>query len=110
MTSSEIQATKDALNEIRKHGSDLDRPLTLDFFVAVPDQSAGARVASWASEQGFETSVEADDDAPTWTCYCTRTMIPALDAVLGTEAMLDKFARTVGGYIDGFGTLGNAGS
>lgn len=108
MDANSENATRQALKQIELDGSDLSKPLLLDFFVAVPSESAGNVVAKSAAAIGFDTSVEADDESGEWTCYCAIKMIPELSAVLQLEERLDEFGRSVGGKADGFGTFGNA--
>ena len=101
-------ATRQALERIAKDGSDLSRPLQMDFFVAVPDEKSGHVVAARASKLGFGTSVEQDVESHEWTCYCTTVMMAAFESVVAIEAQLDSLASDVGGHADGFGTFGNA--
>jgi len=104
----DADATRAALERIARDGSDLGRPLKMDFFVAVPDESSGHVVAARAATAGFETSVEQDSETREWTCYCTKVLVPSYQAVVAIEAQLDSLARDIGGYSDGFGTFGNA--
>lgn len=101
-------ATRAALARIARDGSDMTRPLEMDFFVAVPDVHAGKVVAARAAQLGFVTSVEQDAESGDWTCYCTKELVPRFDAVVAIEQQLDAIGRDVGGYADGFGTYGNA--
>ena len=101
-------ATWEALQRIARDGSDLTRPLSMDFFVAVPDETSGQIVASRARVLGFETSVEQDSETGAWTCYCTKVLVPTYESVVAIESQLDSLASNVGGYVDGFGTFGNA--
>ena len=108
MANQEHDATRAALERIARDGSDMNRSLEMDFFVAVPDASAGDVVAARAARLGFATSVEQDSVSGEWTCYCTIRLVPQLEAVIKIEEQLDSIARGVGGYADGFGTYGNA--
>src|SRR5215475_3621297 len=108
-----MDATGKTLREIAKRGSDLTKPMEVDFFVAVPSKDAGDRVAIKARVLGFVTSVEQDDHKPDddgfeWTCYCTKVLIPEYSEVMKIERQLDSIAKEFGGYADGFGTFGNA--
>ena len=85
------------------------RPLTMDFFVAVPTHEAGEAVSARVTPLGFSTKVDQDDETGDWTCYCTKDLIPELKAVLAVEEQLDRIGQEVGGYADGFGTYGNGG-
>ena len=102
------EATRAALERIARDGSDLHRPLKMDFFVAVPDERGGHTVAARASELGFDTSVEQDSETGQWTCICSKVLAPGYEVVASIEAKLDSLARDIGGYADGFGTFGNA--
>jgi hypothetical protein len=101
-------ATAAALRRIADGGSDLNKPMQMDFFVAIPSQAAGMSVAEVAKARGFATSVEYDSETDGWTCYCTTTIVPAYAAVVEIEEALDAIARRYGGYADGFGSFGNA--
>jgi regulator of RNase E activity RraB len=106
-------ATGDALKVIAEKGSDLTKPMKIDFFVAVPSKETGDKVALKARDLGFTTSVEMDDvdlddDGMLWTCYCTKVLVPEYDEVVKIEQQLDSIAKEFGGHIDGFGTFGNA--
>ena len=102
------KATRDALARIARDGSDLSRPLKIDFFVAVPDEASGHAVARLAAPAGFAVNVEQDAVTEGWTCYCTKTLVPTHEAVIAIEEQLERIARDVGGFADGFGTFGNA--
>ena len=97
-----------ALQRLADDGSDLSRPLKMDFFIAVPDQQRGQRVAAAASGLGFEVSVEQDEETKEWTCYCTKEITPSYSMVVQIEQQLDLLARKYQGYADGFGSYGNA--
>lgn len=102
------EATRAALQRYAAQGSDLTKPMKIDFFVAVPSAAAGNAVAVRAVALGFETSIEQDGKTSEWTCYCTKTIIPAFDTVIRIERELDAIGRSFGGYADGFGSYGNA--
>ena len=67
MPDQDIDATRAALKRIAEDGSDLTRPLEMDFFVTVLDESSGRAVASRAAALGFETRVEQDPETGEWT-------------------------------------------
>lgn len=100
--------TGDALRRIAKNGFDLTRLLKMEFFVAVPDEDEGQKLAGLACAEGLETSVEQSDESQRWTCYCTKVLVADYNAVLAFEEQLDNLARPLGGHSDGFGTFGNA--
>ncbi len=100
-------ATGEALNEFIKNGSDLTKPMEIDFFVAVPSEKTGDEVAIRVKPLGFRVSVEQDTKSGDWTCYCTKTLIPEYTEVIKIEKLLTNIAEPFGGYSDGFGSYGN---
>lgn len=106
--SEQDDATTAALRRLVEDGSDLHRPMQMDFFVAVPNEAVGHAVASRVAPFGFLTSVERDQDTGKWTCYCTKTIVPQYSTVVNIEKQLDRIAGELGGYADGFGSFGNA--
>ena len=103
----DVRATADALARIAASGSNLSRPMVIDFFIAVPGERAGQGGARLASAAGFETRVERDHPTGKWTCYRSKALIPELAAVVRIEQLLDELARPFGGQADGFGSFGN---
>ncbi|HTR55617.1 MAG TPA: ribonuclease E inhibitor RraB [Kofleriaceae bacterium] len=106
-------ADGDALRRVAEHGSDMSRPMLVDFMVAADSETAATSIAQAAGSLGYATEVEhheADDasDPDRWTVYCSRTMLLDHGSVLAAQAELDKVSAPFGGYSDGWGTLGNA--
>lgn len=94
----------DVLSRVEADGSDMSRPMEIDFFVAVPSSQAGQIVASRAAELGFSATLECDRETNAWTCYCSMTLVPEVNTVSSLEKRLDELAREVGGHADGFGS------
>lgn len=101
-------ADGDALRAIAER-SDMSQPMDIDFAVDVPDEASGQGIARLAVSHGYTTVVEHDDEADCWTCYCTKRMVPAYDAVVAAQRELDELSATFGGHSDGWGTHGNQG-
>jgi Regulator of ribonuclease activity B len=101
-------ADGDALQRVADHGSDMSQPMSIDFCVAVPDESAGNSVSEVATARGYVTEVVRDDDSSSWTCYCRKEMVPTYDAIIAAQDELDELSKPFGGYSDGWGTLGNS--
>jgi regulator of RNase E activity RraB len=105
-------ADGDALRRVAADGSDMSRPMEIDFAVAVPSQAAGERVAAEAKRLGFTVKLvpdacEEEPDASSWSCYCTKTMVPEYDSLLDVQRQLNDIAAPCGGWSDGWGTFGN---
>jgi hypothetical protein len=101
-------ADGDALRRLALAGSDLSRPMTVEFTVDVPTQAAGQAVAQTAQAAGYRTAVERDEEDGAWTCYCTRDMIASYEALIASQKELNRLAEPHGGYCDGWGSSGNA--
>jgi regulator of RNase E activity RraB len=101
-------ADGDAMRNVLSHGSDPSRPMDIDFMIACPDVAAAERIAPLASSRGFTTKISVDEEDDSVTCYCMRHMLLDYDALISTQAELDALAKPHEGYIDGWGTFGNA--
>ena len=101
-------ADGDALRRLAEDGSDLTKPMVIDFAVAVPDESAGRRIAAAAVKVGFSAGIDQDGESGEWTCYCTRTMVPEYEEIIRQQELLDRIGQPHGGYCDGWGSFGNA--
>ena len=108
MTTLPDDETGNALKEYLRDGSDLMKPMTIDFFIAVPSNNVGDEIALVVKKLGFITSVEKDEESGEWTCYCTKTLIPEYEEVVKIEKILSDIAKAKGGFTDGFGSYGNA--
>ena len=102
-----LAATEDALKRLQEHGSDLSKPMVIDFFVAAASPEQCQLIAEEASKHGFAISIEADDESTNWTCYCSMEMVPDVRRVMQTEELLDTIAGRHGGNACGFGSFGN---
>lgn len=100
-------ADGDALQRVADHGSDMSKPMLIDFMVAVPSDAAGRAVATEARTAGFTTNVSEDEDDGSFTCYCSKTMVATYDSVIAVQDQLDELSRPHEGRSDGWGTLGN---
>jgi regulator of RNase E activity RraB len=106
-------ADRDALRRVASDGSDMSKPMEIDFAISAPSEDAVKAIAHLAQARGYQTEVCRDSDeedervATTWSCYCTRTMIPTHGEVVRIQAELDAIGRPLGGHADGWGTFGN---
>ena len=85
----------------------MNRPMEIDFFVALPTRASAEALAPALRSLGYAVALETDEGSDTWTCYCTKTMVPDFDAVRRCEQELNDAAEPFGGQIDGFGSYGN---
>src|SRR5262249_42863881 len=103
-------ADGDAMRRVIAGGSNLDRPMSIDFTVHVPDGHVVQEVAVRANQLGYVTKVSQDEEDWAWTCYCKKSMLLQYPGVPEPEAELNEAAEPLGGFCDGWGTFGNVGS
>lgn len=101
-------ATQQTLERLERDGSDLTRPMDVEFFVAVPCEHAAAHILDELKALNFSVSVEKDTETEGWTIYCTTRIMPEYAVITSIEQQLDDIAHKVRGYIDGWGSFGNA--
>ena len=99
-------ADGDALRRVAQR-SDMSKPMDIDFAVEVPDQARGEKMAELSAQRGYVAAVECDAAGLSWTCYCTKRMVPAYEAVIAAQKELDELSAPLGGHSDGWGTAGN---
>jgi hypothetical protein len=100
-------ATSDTLNQFSQNGFDLNKVMEIEFFIVIPDEILGLKMATEIESIGFNTSVEYDAETNEWTCYCGVNLIPQYLVIVGIEKKLMSKAKEYGGYLDGFGSYGN---
>ncbi len=98
----------DALRRLQADGSDLSRPLEIDFTVVAKDEADARSVAKAAASAGYESDLYEDAESGDWECDCSKTMVPTYAAVIGAQEELGRLAQPYGAYVDGWGSFGNA--
>ena len=98
----------EAIRRVISHGSDLSRPMPIDFAVAVPNQAAGQKIAAIVSDRGYTPDVYEDEKSEEWTCYCSKTMLLTHDGIAFIRRELTEISEPFESFFDGWGTFGNA--
>jgi hypothetical protein len=101
-------ADGDSLRRVRDSGSDMSRPMTIDFSVNVPDEGTARAVADAVSMHGFDPSISDNEGRGAWSVYCAKTMLATYDSVLAAQAQLNELVKSHGGICDGWQTFGNS--
>jgi regulator of RNase E activity RraB len=101
-------ADGDAMRRVLSHGSDPTRPMDVDFMIACPDVTTAEKIASLVSSMGFTTKISVDKADNSVTLYCVKHMLLDYDALMAIQSELNAIAQPHRGYIDGWGTFGNA--
>ena len=103
-------ADGDALRRLIDDGSSLDRPMTVDFHIAAADESTARSIAAVCDRLSFRISISRDDGhtPESWTVTCSTRMVLSHEAVLAMQADLHAHVSPLGGWVDGWGSFGNA--
>src|SRR5262245_7348690 len=99
-----------ALRRVEADGSDMSRPMLIDFQVAMPDESSARAVADAANELGYRVKVYDSPEiaeSSGWTCECSTRMLATYEGVIAIQKELAELSARFGGYPDGWGTFGN---
>ncbi len=101
-------ADGDALRRLIKDGSDLSKPMYVDFQVAVPSEKAAKQLADGARKLGYKVRVYASAECELpWTCECSTRMVVSHEGIVAMETELAELASPLGGFPDGWGSFGN---
>ena len=100
-------ADGDALRGLIEDGYDLSKPIQIDFHISIPSESAGNDLIQITENLSFISDLDYDDDTDSWTCWCSKSMIPEYDLLIQTQKQLNKLAKKVGGHADGWSSFGN---
>ena len=101
-------ADGEALRHLQDDGSDLSKPMEIDFHVVVPNQESGQSVLEVVRNIGFRVELVYDEEDAGWTCWCTKTMVPIYEDIVAVQLTLDNLSQPHGGYFDGWSSYGNA--
>ena len=89
------------------HGSDVARPMLVDFMVAAPDERCGLQFIRDLPGSEFQVHLSQDKTNGRWTVYCAKNMLVEHGELVSTQAKLDAIGKQSGCYSDGWGTFGN---
>jgi regulator of RNase E activity RraB len=97
-----------ALRQVARDGSDMTKPMLIDFHVAVPNEESANGLATLARRFGYHVQVYESQDCPLpWTCQCSTRILADYNGVIGVQEELATISARFGGVLDGWGTFGN---
>ncbi|TVU57827.1 ribonuclease E inhibitor RraB [Vibrio atlanticus] len=97
-----------SLSNLRDQGSDLSKPMEIDFFVAVPNTAIGEILKPIIEKLGFQCSLEQDEETKDWTLYCFIFVVPDYATILDIQVRLNEISNPHNANCDGWGSYGNA--
>jgi regulator of RNase E activity RraB len=97
-----------ALRRVVHDGSDMSKPMYIDFQAAVPTEELAEALAREARKLGYHVRIyDSIECRLPWTCVCSTRMLATYDGVIAIQAELYKLSAKFGGIPDGWGTFGN---
>ena len=101
-------ADGEVLRRLAADGSDLSKPMFINFQVAVPDEIPAKALAALAEKLGYRVQVyDSPECTLPWTCECSTRMLATYESVLAIQQELAEISKPFGGLPDGWGTFGN---
>lgn len=95
----------DAIRKVIEHGTDVSKPIKVDFFVALHCIADAESMAQILRENGFIAKVEVDPEFDSFTCSCSKEIYLTHENVTTIQAQLDRLAEPLNGWSDGWGTF-----
>jgi regulator of RNase E activity RraB len=101
-------ADGEVLRRIAQDGSDLSRPMFINFHVAVLNEASAKELAKLARKLGYRVRVyKSPECTQPWTCECSTRMVATYESVIAVQNELAEISRQFDGVPDGWGTFGN---
>jgi hypothetical protein len=88
--------------QLRKAGSDLSKPHTIDFYLYFPSESAAEQAAARIRQTGFAAEVKRAAKGDDWLCLGTKKVIHELSTIQGITRDLNELANSLHGDYDGW--------
>jgi regulator of RNase E activity RraB len=92
------------LVQLRKTGSNLSKPHSVEFFLYFPTKAAAETAASSIRNAGFEVTVKRAAQGDSWLCFATKVMVPELSDIQRIRQDFTALATSLNGEYDGWGT------
>lgn len=100
-------ADGDAMRGVIAAGSDLTRPMVVNFQIDCPDMPSAEAIAANVSSNEFAISIYKDPDDSSVTCECSKEMLLEHSELLRIQRQLTYIAKPFGGWCEAWGTFGN---
>jgi hypothetical protein len=98
----------DALRRVIETGSDISKPMFVDFQIAVPTEESALELAGDARKLGYHAEISNSPECKLpWTCECSTRMLATYEALIAVQKELAQLAAPYGGFPDRWGTFGN---
>lgn len=92
------------LKLLKKKGSNFRKTHAVEFYIYCRTKAIAQKMAVKARKAGFHTAVMSDRSAKRWVCLPIKEMHPRLKEIRAAKKLLNRLAKPLGGYCDGWGT------
>lgn len=101
----ESEATREALDDMRRNGSNLSAPRQVEFFSYFADELSATRAAQEMASRRYPTTVyRVEEGDPSFTCISRRRMVLSEGSLGLAMQELEEIAERFGGELDGWET------
>lgn len=93
------------LDNMRKAGSDLSKPVQIDHYLYVPRKDLADQAAAELRPQGYKVTVDTAAvvrPGEAWVVLASQTAVPTIDYLRRTRATFTALANKLGGAYDGW--------
>lgn len=97
----------DALRRVVALGSDMSKPMCIDFAIDAPSEAIADLCIARLAERDFRSGKFRDDESGRWTINVPVVMTPVYAEIVHFQQVLDDDLRALGAKSDGWGTFGN---
>ncbi len=92
------------LKLLKKRGSDFRKPHAIEYYVYFKAKTAASKARVLMRKEGYHVELLTDSSGKRWICLAIKEMLPRYEAIQRTKRALDRLARPLGGWCDGWGT------
>lgn len=100
-------ADGNAIRSVIADGSDVTRPMVVDFHIECPDVPSAEAIGSKIPRDEFAVSIDQDSESGTVTCECSKRMLLQYSELIRIQRQLTDVASPFGGRCEAWGTFGN---
>ncbi len=84
------------MRRVIRDGSDLSKPMFIDFQIAIPDEASAKALANVAIKLGYRVSTYASLKCSLpWTCECSTRMLATYEGVIAVQEELAEMTRGI---------------
>jgi len=100
----EADPDQQLLDQLKKAGSDLNKPHSIEFFLYFPSEESANQAAAEIRKEGCYVKVDKAADDSAWLCLATKEMIPEHSELVSLRKRFNEISQNLKGEYDGWGT------